>query len=247
MASALCHDPICTYMIRKSTSELSIKPKMSSQMRLAILLASGAMIIVLLVLSYQAGVKAGHEKIEEDRATIGRLNNSIEELRANLDESDQNLIVAQRHQQIQEEAYQQINAAYASAERKNSYLGSRLDFYRSIISPESGAAGPAIQSLEATPNEAGIDFDITLVQAIKHKHQVRGTLEVSMVASDGSALIWPQGSPRSVNYQYFEQISGTFEGARMSDNAKITVKLSLQDGEQLVREFRLSAVVANNE
>ena len=51
-------------------------------------------------------------------------------------------------------------------------LGSRLDFYRSIISPEDGQSGPAIQDLEPTYENGVLSFDVTLVQAIKHKHQV---------------------------------------------------------------------------
>jgi hypothetical protein len=230
-------------IIRKSTSELSIKPKMSPQLKAALSLIGVLMFAASLYLSYHFGVQAGHTQVEKDRATIGRLNATIGNLRADLEKASEDLIIAQRHQQIQEEAYEQINAAYASSEKKNRYLGSRLDFYRSIISPEDGSAGPAIQALEAEVTDTGLDFDVTLVQAINHKQQIQGSLEVSLTDGEKAVAIWPKGSPRSVNYQYFEQVSGSFEVAEVSDNARISVKLVLQSGEQLTREYLLSTVL----
>lgn len=230
-------------LIRKSTSELSIKPKMSLQLSLAIAAVGVLVFCGLLYWSYDSGMRAGHAQIQEDRATISRLNSNIAELSGQLDKAKEDLIIAQRHQQIQAEAYDQINAAYASSEKKNSYLGSRLDFYRSIISPEDGNAGPAIQSLQATRVGEGIKFDVTLVQAIRHKHQVRGALEVSLIDQDGPVASWPTGNPRSVNYQYFEQITGQFDVGEISDSARINVKLTLQDGTKLQQEYRLASVL----
>ncbi len=215
-------------------------------MRAALIAVAAIVLCAALFLTYQAGVNAGHAQVEQDRATISRLNNSITQLTEQLDTSEQNLIIAQRHQQIQAEAYDQINDAYASSERKNSYLGSRLDFYRSIISPEDGSSGPGIQALEATRSATGVSFDVTLVQAIKHKEQVRGAIEVRLSDASGRTEVWPKSGPRSVNYQYFEQISGAIEVAEVSDNAKLNVKLILQNGDMLERSFALADVLAKN-
>ena len=224
-------------MIRRPTNDLSIKPKMSSSRRAAIVAIAFSLICVLLYLVYQQGIRSGNSQYVDDRELIIQLNQSLNEFKSELASSEQNLVVAQRHRQIQEEAYKQISAGYASAEEKNRYLGSRLDFYRSIISPEDGQAGPVIQSLEVAAGESNVTFDVTLVQAIKHKHQVRGNLRVELYEGETLVARWPGSGPRSINFQYFEQITGVFEGAQLNDDARIRVEFELQDGLSIERWF----------
>jgi hypothetical protein len=224
-------------MIRRRTNDLSIKPKMSSSRRAAILASALALVCVVVYLAYQQGMRSGNAQYADDRELITQLKKSMNEFRDKLASSEQNLVVAQRHKQIQEEAYKQISAGYASAEEKNRYLGSRLDFYRSIISPEDGQAGPVIQSLKVEGDESNINFDVTLVQAIKHKHQVRGNLRVELYSGEELVVRWPESGPRSINFQYFEQITGVFEGVKLSDNARIRVEFELQDGQSIERWF----------
>lgn len=190
-----------------------------------------------LYFSYAYGIQSGHTKFQQDQALIQQLNSTVTGLRADLASSQEGFVFAQRQQQIQEEAYKQISKTYSNSEQKNRVLGSRLDFYRSIISPEDGQTGPAIQSLQANHENGQVTFDVILVQAIKHKHQVRGNLKVTLYESDRTTGQWPVSSPRSVSYQYFEQISGSIEQVSLADNAKLKVELSLQDGETLERWF----------
>ncbi len=227
-------------MLRKSTNQISIKPKLSPEIRLAIVIAASIVLAVSLYFTYNAGINAGNQQLSEDQEMIDRLNESILTLKSDIESSQDELIVAQRHQQIQEEAYKQISAAYAGSEKKNRYLGSRLDFYRSIISPEDGQSGPSIQSAEATQDGDDIAFEVVLVQAIKHKHQIRGSLLVEL--HDGQKLLgkWPNTSPRSINFQYFQQVSGVIEATHLSDNARMRVELQLQGGEKIERWFNLS-------
>lgn len=230
-------------MLRSPTNQLSIKPKMSTRTRVGLSLLILVLLVSVMALSFQFGMKVGNDRIEQDSATITRLETDLASLQDQLDRSQQDLIIAQRNQQIQEEAYEQMNQAYASSERKNSYLGSRLDFYRSIISPEDGEAGPAIQAFQASRNASGIGFKVTLVQAIEHNQQVMGNLQVSLIEGEQQIAVWPKSGPRSINYQYFEQISGVLEVAEFNQDARISVQFSLQNGEQLQREFNLSGLL----
>lgn len=234
-------------MLRKSTNELSIKPKMSRTTFMAITIGGVFALFVMLYLAYSYGMKSGHTKYETDRADIRRLNETISELESQLRSSDENLIFAQRQQQIQEEAYKQMSNAYANSEQKNQVLGSRLDFYRSIISPEDGQSGPSIQDLKHSYKEGTLSFDVTLVQAIKHKHQVRGNLRVLLIA-DGKVIgQWPSGSARSISYQYFQQVSGSITRSNLAEDAKLKVELALQDGELLERTFDLATSAKSSE
>jgi len=227
-------------MIRKQTNELTIRPKISSTVMMALVVIGLFTFAIATYFAYSAGISAGHSQFNSDKVLITELKGNIEELKSDLLKVQESFTFAQRQQQIQEEAYKQLSKAYSNSEEKNSVLGSRLDFYRSIISPESGQTGPAIQSLNHVYSDAKLDFDVTLVQAIKHKHQVQGNLKVILFENDAPTKQWPLTSSRSVNYQYFQQISGSFEAPQLSENTKIKVELSLSTGEKIERWFVIS-------
>lgn len=228
-------------MIRKSTNDLSIKPKMSHSARMVVIIGGMFALFALMYFVYGQGVRSGHAKYAQDQELISQLSNTVETSKAKLGVAEEDLVISRRQQQIQEEAYKQMSLAYANSEQKNSVLGSRLDFYRSIISPEDGQSGPTIQSLESQYNDGKLSFDITLVQAIKHKHQVRGSLRASLYSGDTSLSKWPVSSDRSVNYQYFQQVSGIIEVAELPSSARLKIELVLQDGSTLERWFDIIA------
>jgi len=227
-------------MIRNSTNDLSIRPKMSTKVRLMIIFGAIVTFSASLYFAYSTGIKSGHTNYDQDAAMIGQLNNTITGLENSLSKAEEDKIFAQRQKQIQEEAYKQISKAYANSEQKNRILGSRLDFYRSIISPENEQSGPAIQSMEYRYENGKLSFDVTLVQAIKHKHEVRGGLKVVLYQEDEIVSQWPVSSIRSVNYQYFEKISGSIDVSSLAESAKIKVELDLRGEGKLERWFPVS-------
>ena len=224
-------------MIRNQTNELTIRPKMSSSVVMATIVGGLLALIVVAYLSYSAGKDKGYGELGSDRLLVQELNKTVDSLRADLSKTKETLTFAQRQQQIQEEAYKQLSKAYSNSEEKNSVLGSRLDFYRSIISPEDGQTGPGIQSVDSVYQDGVLNFDITLVQAIKHKHQVRGSLRAILYQNEEATVQWPLSNSRSVNYQYFQQISGSFEVPKLSDDAKVKVELTLQGGDKIEEWF----------
>ena len=228
-------------MIRNSTNDLSIKPKMSSKARMMTIFGSIIALVAGLYFAYSTGIKSGNKMLDRDAVMIDQLNGTITGLKEDLSKAEEDKIFAQRQKQIQEEAYKQISKAYANSEQKNRILGSRLDFYRSIISPENEQSGPAIQSLEHSFEEGKLSFDVTLVQAIKHKTEVRGRLKVILYDNDVVVGQWPLSSSRSINYQYFERISGSIDVSGLAESAKIKVELDLSGEETLERWFPVSA------
>ncbi|MBL4670950.1 MAG: hypothetical protein JKX81_01720 [Arenicella sp.] len=233
-------------MIRKSTNDLTIKPKMSRNTLMLSLVIGVLSVLALVYFVYGQGLRSGHDRYEQDQAMITQLKENMTSLREQLSVSQEGLVFSKRQQQIQAEAYKQMNKAYANSEQKNSVLGSRLDFYRSIISPEDGQSGPAIQQLNYSYDDGKLSFDITLVQAIKHKHQVRGSLKVTLFENDVATAEWPRSSDRSVNYQYFSQVSGSIDKAVITEKAKVKVELHLQDGSMLERWFNVPSIAASN-
>lgn len=212
---------------------------MSRSVFMSVIIVGAFALFALMYFVYEYGVRSGHDKFEQDQELISQFNNTIESLRTNLSIAEEGLVISKRQQQIQEEAYKQMSRAYANSEQKNSVLGSRLDFYRSIISPEDGQSGPAIQGVEMQYEAGKLSFDITLVQAIKHKHQVRGTLRASLYNGDAPLSQWPLSSDRSVSYQYFQQISGSIDAPEVAESARLKIELVLQDGSTMERWFNV--------
>ena len=231
-------------VIRKPTNDLSIRPKVSRSVIMTFVIIGLFGFLASMYFVYGYGVRSGHAKYEEDQATVAQLNQSMASMKVELQAAQKNLSYVQRQQQIQEEAYRQITKAYANSEQKNSVLESRVDFLRSIVSPEDGQSGPAIQDLQYEYADGKLSFDVTLVQAIQHKHQVRGNLTVTLFEGDVVAGQWPTTSSRSVNYQYFQKVSGVIERATLADAAKLKVELSIKGGEKLERWFNLAKLKA---
>jgi len=178
-------------MIKNQSGPLTIRPKLSSSTIMFGVVVVLFILIVAAYFSYQAGIKKGYENFESDKILLQQLSGSVESLRSELASSEQNLIFAQRQQQIQEEAYKQLSKAYS---------------------------------------------------AIKHKQQVQGSLTASLYQNGKLTGQWPLSSKRSVNYQYFQQVSGTIEIAKLSANSTLKVELTLQSGDKIERTFALPNV-----
>ncbi|GEM_PF-1645875 len=232
-------------MIRRSTNELSIKPKMARTTQVQLYLVGLVLIASALYGAFWYGGYSSDSGFKADKLSLESLREEISDLEQKLKTAEDDLIFAERQKQIQEEAYKQISAAYANSERKNRELVSNLDFYRSIISPENNQSGAAIQKLEHSLSQGQINFDVTLVQAIKHKSQIRGQLRVQAYLADELVGQWPSASGRSVSYQYFTRVSGTIDSPRMlsesEDKIRLLVTLDRADGEPLTRWFDLNA------
>lgn len=237
-------------MIRRSTNELSIRPKMARRTKLQIIFASFFGLAAALYGSYWFGLYSANAQYGSDRAQTQVLRKEIAALNEQLRSAQDDLIYAERQKQIQEEAYKQISLAYANSEQKNQVLGSTLDFYRSIISPEDNQTGPAIHALEHTIQAGRIGFNVTLVQAIKHKLQIRGQLRVQAYLDEDLIGQWPGAIGRSVSYQYFTRISGAIDAQKISpeneSRIRLTVTLERPNGESLSRTFALSDLPESN-
>jgi len=224
-------------MIRNATNDLTIRPKMSRSVLMSLIVGLLFVFFVGLYLAYKQGVNTGYAKLQKDQGQLNSLRDRLRVVEVDLEKAQEALIFAQRQKQIQEEAYKQLNLAYVNSEQKNAVLGSRLDFYRSIISPEDGQSGPAIQSLSHRFEDGELTFDVTLVQAIDHKRQVRGNLQVTLYENEQATARWPSNSSRSVSFQYFQQITGTLVKSELAANAKLKVEFKLQSGDIIERWF----------
>ena len=228
-------------MLREpSISPLVSKPRVSSKLIMMLIIIGLVLAAVIAYFAYFQGIKKGYKDLETDKLLVEQLSKTVEELKVESESTQQSLVFSERQLQIQEEAYKQLNKAYANSEEKNSVLRSQLDFYRSIVSPADGQSGPAIQALNSDYDSGTLSFDVTLVQAIKHEGQVQGSITVSILDGDDVIGQWPSTSARSVNYKYFQQISGSIEIADLTQANKVKVELKINSGDTVERLFPLS-------
>lgn len=226
-------------MIRKPTSDLTIRPKVSPVMVMALVVIGAFFYFASLYWVHGLGARSANESYDDDKALIAELQADVTRLTNESAQVRETLVFAQRQQQIQEEAYKQMSKAYSNSEQKNAVLVSRLSFYRSILSPQDGQSGPVIHSITHQLENDVLSFDITLVQAIDHKENVQGKLVVELHQGGKMFARWPTNSARSVAYQYFQQVSGTIEQVKIVPDSKLKVSLTLKEGGVLERWFDL--------
>ncbi len=105
-------------MIRRSTNELSIKPKMARTTQVQLYLVGLVLIASALYGAFWYGGYSSDSGFKADKLSLESLREEISDLEQKLKTAEDDLIFAERQKQIQEEAYKQISAAYANSERK---------------------------------------------------------------------------------------------------------------------------------
>lgn len=199
-------------MIRRKTSELLIRPRMSARQRLAMTTIVVIVIVAVLYAVYQFGAQSVQADFVSNRARIAELEKQVAGLNKVNGELQTDLALVERQSQIQVQAYKEVSDAYADVVEKNEFLNRRLDFYRSIISPEDGKAGIKIHDFKIKYAEDGTSllFDLTLVQSIKHNTNVRAEVVVGLYRNGDKQqpiAVWPEQDGKSVNFKYYEKIS----------------------------------------
>lgn len=115
---------------------------------------------------------------DELTATIAERDQTIEELR-------RQVAILETSQEIDQETYTLVEQNLDELQAQIQAQEEELAFYRGIISPEDGAAGLRVQSLEMRPTDAAQAYllHLVLVQAITHDRRVSGTVSFDITGS----------------------------------------------------------------
>jgi len=118
---------------------------------------------------------------EEMLATIATRDQTIEEL-------SRRLAILETSQEIDRETYAQLEDNLGDLQAQIQAQEEELAFYRGIISPEDGAAGLRIQTLELRPGDAEHAYllHLVLVQAITHDRRISGSVRFEIAGLLGS-------------------------------------------------------------
>lgn len=129
----------------------------------------------------------------------------------------------QQQQQVEQQAYDEVRNDLRGLQDENLELKEELAFYRGIVSPEEGAHGLRIQSLQVTKNakEGSFHYKLVLTQVLKNDRLARGRVDVLIEGireDDGrqenltlTGITVPKRSAMNFKFKYFQAFEGDME------------------------------------
>jgi cell division protein FtsB len=101
----------------------------------------------------------------------------------------QAVVLLEQHQNIDREAYKDVETGLVALQTKIQEQSDAIAFYRGIVSPSDGAAGLRVQDLKLTRAKAERSYNVrlVLVQSLKHDRRVSGDVDLIVEGlQDGS-------------------------------------------------------------
>ncbi len=127
----------------------------------------------------------------------------------------QAVVLLEQHQDIDREAYKDVETGLVALQTKIQEQSDAIAFYRGIVSPSDGAAGLRVQDLKLTRAKAERSYNVrlVLVQSLKHDRRVSGDVDLIVEGlQDGSETTYalsqllPDESDRkwAFSFRYFQ-------------------------------------------
>ncbi len=206
-------------------------------------------------LAYELGrLNGGYSYLDQRReretltAEIAERDRTIEELR-------RQVAILETSQDIDQETYTLVEQNLNELQAQIQAQEEELAFYRGIISPEDGAAGLRVQSLEMRPTDAehGYLLHLVLVQAITHDRRVSGTVSFDITGSlDGEhvqlnlddLVAEDAGGALAYAFRYFQDLQRQLvlpEGF-VPDEVLLQIRPREPSGQALEQSFEWSAI-----
>lgn len=178
-------------------------------------IGSAVAVVVAAYLLFEFGrIQAGYNIVEvtAERKAYDETVEGLEEHIAGLNEK---IALLQTHREIDENAYEKVEASLNDLQRKIQEQREAIAFYRGIISPADGGHGLRVQDLEVTKGTAKREYRVSLVlvQVMQHHRNVRGDVEFSLEgAQDGEVVTYTleqlvpadQDSDWPFSFRYFQ-------------------------------------------
>ena len=213
----------------------------------------GFVLIIALVaatvwFAYERGRHAaGFHSADADRVTE-MLQAEIENLRADLAESQRQTAMLERNSKIEDDTSGELKKTLTQAQNEVLELKKELAFYKSIVAPEQGKPSIVIQTIQLNKGVAGdYDYKIMVSQQGRNDRFARGTIEVSIEGTNQGAkqvLALPDisddaKSPMNFGLKYFQNFTGKLklpEGF-IAESMRVKVKPRLKTLDSVDERF----------
>lgn len=232
-------------MLRKSTNQISIRPKWSKDKKIAVISLSVLVCFAMLFGSFKLGYRKSNFDSVEHGSYITRLESELSSFKSKEKALKQKLAVSQRDSQVEKAAYVEINKDYQKIADKNEELNRKLNFYRSIITPEDGRSGIKIHDVSTILDASGaLAFEVVVIQSIDHSSSKNVSVLVELMLSkraNNSLQQWPKVGRKMIAVRYSGLVKGVFEDIQMKSGMalKITVRPDDKIDKQLVEWHEL--------
>lgn len=204
--------------------------------RLAVLMVVGVVVLGWGLFEYgryRAGVDFTSAKQEAARLTEvnARYEQSITELR-------ERQAVLERSNQIEREAYKQLETAVAGLQDEIAELKSELAFYRGIVTPGEAKSGLRVQSFELASNglERGYRYKLVLTQVLKNDRVASGRVTVAIEGNQDGRIttleladVATEGKELAYKFKYFQNFEGNLVLPEGFSPVRVMVKVNPRD------------------
>lgn len=144
-----------------------------------------AAVVALIVAGYllydygRTQAQVDYETLLKERELI---NAQIEKLTTELDNKQTELIVSLRGNEIDKQAYSEVNDSLNSMQLEILELKEEVAFYRSIVAPRESSRGLRIQRFKIVPTgkDRAFSYKLVLTQVIKSSRITRGTVDIQI-------------------------------------------------------------------
>lgn len=197
---------------------------------------------------------AGFDSADTD-AYIEQLRAQLEESQAEIVESNRRATMLEHNSQIDDDASAQLKKSLAQAQNEVLELKKELSFYKSIVAPEQGSRSIAIQTIQLKQNETGdYHFKIMVSQRGRNDQFARGTIKVRIDGTSEGKPVTLQladvskdvKKPMKFGFKYFQNFEGvmTLPDAFQADTLHINVKPSTGKIKAVDEQFAWSDLTA---
>ncbi len=213
--------------------------------------------LVLLVVIYffvlpglQTGGNNQAHMMHDLRATIEQLRDENEALQ-------NELALAKRSQEIDDQASKELAEALAKREGELVELKEELNFYKSMLSTngDGGVSGLSIRNFLVAPGQESGDylFKLVLARTGGGDKAIRGTVELRIqgkIGEQSRLLSWSEIAPKGAKqpafgFQHFQRLEGMFHLPKGFEPENVLVKIVPSKGKEdaLQQSFSWNSVV----
>jgi hypothetical protein len=224
--------------------QLVIRPKRSKKKRIVVAIFYLIIFLLSVYATYYLGYKSGTIGNETRIIALAELEEKYSELKQKNAELTFELAKLEQYKEVQKAAYSELEKTYETVEGKNEFLNRRVNFYRSILSPEDGVSGLRVHAVKLTErSNSKVDFEITLVQSINHERKIKVNILVELFDSKKAADSlddWKSSSDTLV-FSYSKVVRGSLrlDSSLRNKFVKITVTPENDSSKQLVEWHKI--------
>jgi len=195
-----------------NSDKLIIRPTWSVQKRNTLILSAVALLALLFFLTYFIAYQRGSTHGGDNAFLLAELKKNISVFKSENKLLKKQVARLEGSDSINQSAYKALESAYERVDQKNEFLNRRVNFYRSIISPKDGVSGLRLHAFKLLRGvgKSSINFEMTLIQAIRHTSNANVEVSVGLYDSEDSAeplAVWKPGFS-SYSFRYSEVIFG---------------------------------------